>query len=434
MVYGPWTNKTMSKNIINALPELIKEGLITDETSEKIKAYYKRREQQQPNRMNLVFGIIGSILVGLGIILIVAHNWDKLDRPVKLVFSFAPLVIGQLLCGYVLLRKPENYTWKESCATFLFFAVGASIALVAQVYNIPGNIGSFLFTWMLLCFPLIYILPSSMASLLYVAGITAYAVQTGYGYRAAGGYHYWWLFALAIPHYLLLILEKPGSNFTLFHHWVLPISLTICLGTLAGRNAEYMTLAYISLFGTFYILGNSTWFSIKRMISNGYLVIGSIGTISLLLVLSFKDFWMDIAPPSGLLSVGELMAVIVPALLAFFLLIQSLRKKGNQPINPLSFIFLLFIAVFFVGRSAPVLGAILINLLVLAAAIFTMKRGIVLNHFGILNYGLLIIAVLVLCRFFDTDISFVIRGLLFVGVGAGFFFANSLLLKKRGTV
>jgi len=37
----------------------------------------------------------------------------------------------------------------------------------------------------------------------------------------------------------------------------------------------------------------------------------------------------------------------------------------------------------------------------------------------------------VVCRFFDTNISFVLRGLMFVAVGAGFFFANSRLIKKR---
>jgi hypothetical protein len=97
------------------------------------------------------------------------------------------------------------------------------------------------------------------------------------------------------------------------------------------------------------------------------------------------------------------------------------------------FIFLVYSGVFFIGISNPPLGAILMNLLVLAVAIFVIRRGLQMNHLGILNYGLLIITALVLCRFFDTDLSFVLRGLLFVGVGAGFFFANSLLMKKRKT-
>jgi hypothetical protein len=192
-----------------------------------------------------------------------------------------------------------------------------------------------------------------------------------------------------------------------------------------------MTLAYMSLFGVFYLLGNSKWFSFKRIISNGYIVIGSLGTVIILLALSFKYFWTGMASGAGLQSPGELLAVIIPSILAVFLLNQSMRNKGDQPINPISFTFLLFAVAFYIGINEPVFGAILMNILVLATAIFTIHRGIVLNHLGILNYGLLIIAVLVICRFFDTNISFVVRGLLFVAVGAGFFFANSLLIKKR---
>ena len=421
----------MSKNILNALPELVREGLLSDDSAQKINAYYKQKEQQQPQRMNVVFGIIGSALIGLGIILIVAHNWDNFSRQVKIIFSFLPLIVGQIFFGYSLIKKQNNRTWKESSATFLFFTVGASIALVAQVYNIPGGTGSFLFTWMLLCVPLIYIMPSSMVSLLYLAGITAYGVEDGYGYRSEDSYHYWWLILLAIPHYLWLILKKPDSNFTFFHHWVLPISLTISLGTLAGSKEQYMTLAYISMFGAFYLLGNSKWFSFKRIISNGYLIIGSLGTISILLVLSFKWFWTGLEGDHSSRSMSELLAIIIPSAFAVFLLFLQLNNRGEQPINPMGFIFILFMGIFFIGLPAPFMGAILMNLLVLAAAIFTMQRGLALNHLGILNYGLLIIAVLVICRFFDTNISFVIRGLLFVAVGASFFFANSQLMKKR---
>ncbi len=38
---------------------------------------------------------------------------------------------------------------------------------------------------------------------------------------------------------------------------------------------------------------------------------------------------------------------------------------------------------------------------------------------------------LIACRFFDTEISFVIRGLLFVVIGIGFFGANYLMHKKQ---
>jgi hypothetical protein len=61
----------------------------------------------------------------------------------------------------------------------------------------------------------------------------------------------------------------------------------------------------------------------------------------------------------------------------------------------------------------------------------TILDGAKKDHLGVLNYGLLIIMVLAVCRFFDTDLSFIIRGLLFVSVGIGFFATNYWMLKKR---
>jgi len=63
--------------------------------------------------------------------------------------------------------------------------------------------------------------------------------------------------------------------------------------------------------------------------------------------------------------------------------------------------------------------------------LLTIRNGARQHHLGILNYGLLMITALVVCRFFDTNLSFVVRGILFVSVGAGFFGANYWMLKRR---
>jgi hypothetical protein len=75
----------------------------------------------------------------------------------------------------------------------------------------------------------------------------------------------------------------------------------------------------------------------------------------------------------------------------------------------------------------------LINLLVLGIGLLTIRRGARAAHLGILNSGLLLIAALITCRFFDTDLSFVFRGVLFVLVGLGFFLMNYWMLQKRKT-
>jgi uncharacterized membrane protein len=141
--------------MLKDIPELLKAGVITKETADSIQDYYQTKSGSSANRLFIVFGILGAILVGLGIILIIAHNWDELSRTTKTLFAFLPLLIGQVLCGFALIKKQNSIAWRESGTAFLFFSVGASISLVSQIYNIPGDLSSFLLTWMLLCFPLI---------------------------------------------------------------------------------------------------------------------------------------------------------------------------------------------------------------------------------------------------------------------------------------
>ncbi len=260
-------------NIQKELPELIKAGVINQETAERIEQYYLQKKGSS-NRLLIIFSILGSILVGLGIILILAHNWDDLSRPIKTSFAFLPLIVGQILCAFTVVKKQESVAWRESTSIFLSLAIGASISLVGQIYHIPGNISSFLLTWVLLCLPMVYILRSSVTSLLYLIGITYYSCQISYwSYPSVESYEYWLLLLLVLPHYYLLYKEKPTSNFTLFHNWMIPMSITIVLGTIEqGSVDELLFITYTSLFGLFYLLGNSSFFDAQKQMNNGFKV------------------------------------------------------------------------------------------------------------------------------------------------------------------
>src|SRR5438105_836562 len=130
----------MNRPLAKELEELSKEGIINDETADAIRAYYKSKGGNSHNRLFTVFSILGAILVGLGLILIIAHNWDELSKPTKVFFSFLPLLTGQLFCWFSLTKKSESQGWKEGSTAFLFFAVGACISLISQVYNIHGDL------------------------------------------------------------------------------------------------------------------------------------------------------------------------------------------------------------------------------------------------------------------------------------------------------
>ena len=424
-------------SLIKDIPELIEADVISQATADKIQEYYRNKEGQSTNRLFIIFGILGAILIGLGIILIISQNWNNLSRTSKTLFAFLPLLIGQFICGFILIKKQDSITWRESGSAFLFFAVGAVISLVSQIYNISGNFGSYLLTWMLLCLPLIYLMRSSITSLLYLVGITIYAIETGYSsYNSAESYFYWILLLAALPHYYLLYKKEPKSNFMIFHNWIIPLSLVITLGTIANKADELMYIAYFSLFGLFYLIGDLDFFSEQRQKNNGSKILGALGTIVLLLILSSDWFWKGLREKDFLFSevttTPEFFVAAIITILAGSLFYTQIKNKTLKDINLITPVFILFILIFIIGLYSP-LATILINILVFAIGLVTIRNGAKQDSLGILNFGLLIITALVIFRFFDTDLSFVIRGILFVSIGVGFFITNYWMLKKRKT-
>lgn len=427
----------MNKNKIENLQELIQAGIIDEVTVQKIHNYYEGKKGNSVSKMLIVFSIFGAFLIGSGIILIIAHNWDELSKTVKTICAFLPLIIGQFLYAYTFLKKKDNVAWKESTSTFLFFAVGACISLISQIYNIHGDLSSFLLLWMLLCLPLIYILKANAISLFYIAGTTYYACEVGYwSYPHSEPYLYWILLLLAIPRYSYLLRKLPESNFTFFHNWIIPLSLIISLGTISKQHEIIMFISYLSLFGIFQLLGNVKLFNNNNKIAgNGYRILGMIGTNSMLLSLSFKWFWEDLARKSFIFSQviisPEFLAAALLSITACILLFVQSKSKSIKDINPFELVFIIFIITFILGRFNSTLPIIFINVTIFIYGIAMIRRGAITDHLGILNYGLLIITALITCRFFDINISFIIRGVLFVAVGTGFFLANYFILHKR---
>lgn len=422
----------MSNTILNELPALLKANVITEETAQKIREHYTKNGDESQSKLFMIFGILGAILSGLGIILILAHNWDDLSNTIKSIISFLPLLIGQLFCGYTILKKAENTVWRESSSVFLFFGIGASISLIAQVYNIAGDLNSFLLTWMLLSLPLVYLLRTSIVSLLYIIGITYYCCNSNYfTYPKEQTYLFWLLFLGIIPHYYQLLTTKPQSNFTLFHHWLIAISLMISLGSIGDGNEKLLYLSYMCLFAIYYFIGRNSFFENQKIKFNSYRIIGKLGTLILLFVYTFKSFWIFFhekkVHQNPIITSPEFIIASILTIIAIVLFYKKNNPTHFKDFGLLEIIFLLNILLILMGT----LAAIIANGIVLAIGLLEIKRGNQLNNLRILNFGLLIITILITCRFFDTDFSFIVRGILFISLGLGFFLTNYVMLKKR---
>ena len=424
--------------IIRELDKLLQEGVVDQATADRIREYYRSSDSQGSSRIFTIFGIIGALLIGLGIILIVAHNWDNLSRPTKLVFSFLPTIASQILCFYVFRKRLDIAAWREASATLLFLSIGATIALVAQVYHMPSNMQEFLLTWMLLVSPLIYLMRSSFSSLLFLIGITWLGWLTNQGEPQSAWF--WLLLLFAVPKYVLLWISGKEQNALVFHHWLFVIAILTNLWSLNTGETFITFILYLVVLGFFYQIGEGLLR--ERFIANAYLIAGSVGTAVILLMFSFDFLWTELVSDfasndkmtfSSLLTYAEFWWSLGLALLLLFVLwfISKSDKARAADLNNWAFVVLTI--TFFIAISSPDISRILINLFILILALSKIKKGVDHDSLLILNYGLLLITALIVCRFFDTDLSFVLRGLLFITVGAGFFVANYFLLKKRSS-
>src|ERR1041384_5500088 len=77
------------------LPELVACGVLSQETADALRQHYSSAPSDSPRRIGFVLSaVLGSLLIGAGIILLVAHNWDFFSRPIRCAIAFTPLALS----------------------------------------------------------------------------------------------------------------------------------------------------------------------------------------------------------------------------------------------------------------------------------------------------------------------------------------------------
>jgi uncharacterized membrane protein len=437
------------KWLYKELPHLVGSGIIPAESKEKLHSYYGTpRELNKQNVALVIFSVLGAVLIGSGTILVLAHNWDNLSRALRTCIAFAPLVAGQVLGVWVLLRKGESTAWRESVSVFIMLALGAVIALVSQIYHLGGDLDTFLLVWMLLSLPLVYIFSASLPAILYMGGIAWWALY--YRIEQGGSLAWYWpVIALVLPHILLVCRHDRYSVRAVFLQWALCLTVgLIPFGMCEDQVIEgWPFVVFAGLFGVI-CLGGTFW---KKddvsLMRKPFEVIGCIGIIILAYILTFSDVWDEITPAYGY-SAPDLRAVLISHdfLLGILLIISVLillaimvREKKLHRIELGIFPLLVFICFWLhaggnwmnTADSSVLLCVVLFNIYLLAYGIYRIVQGIRVDSLFTVNTGMLLLALIIFTRFFDVDIGFLPKGIVFIMIGIGFLVTNIFLVNRR---
>jgi uncharacterized membrane protein len=436
-------NKKALECLYQELPAMVSAGVVPQEVAERIRLHYGELASEggtAKRRAIILFSILGAVLIGGGIILLLAHNWEELSRPVRAAVSVMPLAISQAVGAWVLWTRRESIAWKEGVGAFQTMAIGAAIALVSQTYNLGGQFDEFMLTWALLALPLAYLLEASVPALFYLIAITVWAGSvTQYDGR---GPWFFALLALALPFlWLTSRVDRHHPRPVLFG-WVLAI--TGCIGagiTLEPASSPFHAwpLLFGGLFGLLFLAGSRWWAggstSWQRPLQN----VGAIGALGLSLVLSFRDSWGHVArwndSWSSFQTLNEKAGAAIGAVVfaaAVALWVWSWARRAWLEIMLGAVPALTLIGWALAKADSAFLAMILFNLYLVIFGLGTLVIGLRGRHLAVVNSGMFVLACVILCRFFDADIGFVLRGVAFILVGTGFLATNLVLLRWKG--
>ena len=152
-------------------------GLIDSETAARIRAW--EAEHARPLALWAVFGI-AALAIGLGILSVVAANWDDIPGVVRLAVHFA-LMAG--IAGYLWLKGDilaGRQPWLHEGILFVFGALGMTfLGHVGQVYQTSSPLWQPLALWLALFAPVLLLRGSSW---LTASMVVATLVFTGWNY------------------------------------------------------------------------------------------------------------------------------------------------------------------------------------------------------------------------------------------------------------
>lgn len=415
------------------LPELVRNQILDEGAAERLRDHYGPAPEQRRRSLGLVIcAALGAMLVGLGIILLLAHNWADLSRPQRTLLSFAPLLLGQLVAGWAWLRRRSSLAWCEGAAIFLFLAIGASIALVGQTYHISGDLPRFVLVWMLLGAPLIYLFGAALPALIYWLGVIWWCVL-GAGEDLPVMF-FWLLVALPMPFLWRLVMEKRRTLAAAWLAWGLAFCLAVGLGFSAHDALEWLWAPLYLAFFAVCFLAAGQW-QAAAAVRRPFRLLGSWGTVGLVLLLTFKDVWRELIQhrfyAAGWSAWPEYLLLGVLLLLAIGLLLRSMIcGQWLECLFGLAApgITLVILASPRLLSLSPVL--LLANLYVLILGGAVLRDGLHSGQLPRINAGLGILSALIAVRFFDSQLPFTVRGVLFILIGLAFLAVN-LLVKRR---
>jgi uncharacterized membrane protein len=426
------------------LPVWVTRGVVSTEQADAIRKIYPEPKAVLPWGM-IIFSGIGAVVIGLGVILLLAYNWHAIPKYAKLGLIFGALIAAHF-GGQRLFKKPD---WRrqlgEALSLFGTMLFGAGIWLVAQVYHIDEHYPNGFLFWAAGALAMAWAMPSIAQGVLAAFAFIIWGATENYGFQTP---IHWAPLLLAVSvgglawkerSRLLLVIVLGGFFFLLL------ANVVNARGNLAFPAALHTSVLLVALA---FFARNSRRFPGSEAVLNFF---GWTGFLVVTFILSFSY-----AAGESLRWHGEMVSENRRLLLALYgwlpfvlalaawvwVAAVAWRKRDKLPVQapeqwllPLTALLcqVLAVALPLAGmeriKDSEVFVAAVINLIFLAVAAMWMARGCREGELKPVILGSLLLVALVFARYFDLFDNLAARGLVFLIVG-GILFAEGFFYRR----
>ncbi|NCB71793.1 MAG: DUF2157 domain-containing protein [Clostridia bacterium] len=420
--YLKWLESQMDawvdKNLISSDQKLAIEGFYGDMPSEKTEI------------LPVVLAVIGSALVGLGIILLLARNWSEFSRPLRLVISVMPFIAGMTAAFIIVIKDRPKWT-HEAVGVFIPISVIAGLGLIGQTYHSVQPAQSIFLVSALISLPFVYLLDSSIAAIIYIFLSAIFVIASPVEYMYVSLAKAIAMILLIIPYSSLLDREKrkfEGSwinTFAVIYGFACMISST--------NQSSYFPeglLVYGLIIAGIFIL-RSERFSFPYALS--LLLI-----FAAFFILTFNFRWRyNFADSYDTQSMLVLLFLVASCAAIFYM---NLRIGNAEFVRYAAFLVIPFVSIIYstmaysINIENAVVWSFNLAFFAVAVSIFVNGSRLLLRSDASItraNMGLILILAIISKWFFDIDISFLARGILFICLGAAFLIFNYVFSRKK---
>jgi hypothetical protein len=346
-----------------------------------------------------------------------------LPRAFKAFLAIALLLAAQYIAYIAKRRHSENVGACEGASMFWFLAVGSSLAVISQTFQMGGEVNDFLRAWCAVSLPIVYLFGSRGAAagtFVIIAFLISSALSWYYDELSLVDLV---LLALWLPFYVRQLMRHKEAMGTVFLNFVFINGALVVYMSLEGLGFGDGVVSFALFCSIFWLLGVLLYGEDERFFKRVFEILAKVGIVAALIVLCgmFEDYQVErMFDEAGLLTYPAL--AVYAALLTLFCIYR--RGRFWELLLPLS---PLLIWVAHAVELTPML-----NLFVVIGALAMIVGAFRKSDLALANQGLFLIAALACVHFFDSDLGFLIKGAALIAAGAALLALNIIMRRRLG--